>query len=239
MNRNLLLACVLSFYSFFGIAVTPTIPANRLDVFSTFSSSDWTRANAGYTTNSIYILKSTASTQLGLMSELYNLGIAGMGSQFILDSRDFAGIPHVRITDKDNSYIGQCVDFVKTMVGSSMPVTTSWYPGTKLSTIPSNQLVDMVPRGTVIAYFDPNNGAHPYNYYYYGRHVAIVLNFTFNNVTMEPTGMTVIDQNFLLFDLKIGGVSKGQSPQSISRHFLNWNDPEVKGGGNYHIVDIH
>ena len=237
MNRKFFIACILSLFSVFGIAATATVPANRLDVFSAFASSDWTRATAAYTQNSILILKSTANTQLRLMSELYNLGIVGMGSQFTLDSLDFTGISQARISDKANPYKGQCVDFVKTMIGSTLS-TTSWYPGTKLSTIPSNQLADTLPAGTVIAYFAPYDGIKTNNYQNYGKHVAVVLNFTFDSATMKPTGMTLLDQNFLLFDLKIGGVSKGQSLQSISRHFLNWSGTGVNGGGNYQIVDI-
>ncbi|MDD2916949.1 MAG: hypothetical protein PHH70_03860 [Candidatus Gracilibacteria bacterium] len=223
-------------FSCLGIAATATVPANRLDVFDTFSSSDWTRATASYAPNSIYILKSTGNVTFGLTLQMFELGVVGSTKRFVLDDLAFAGISQARISDKMNPNKGQCVDFVKTMIGSVLS-TSSWHAGTKLSTIPSNQLADTVPRGTVIAYFGPNATSST-TYDIAGKHVAVVLNFTFDSATMQPTGMTVMDQNFLLFDLKIGGLNKGQSPQSISRHFLNWNGADVSGGGNYHIVDI-
>lgn len=235
MNCKFFIACILSLFSTFGIAATAMVPANRLDVFNTFASTEWTRATAPYTPNSIYILKSTLNVQLGLTSQLYDLGDIVTTKRFVLDSLNFAGISQARISDRKNIYTGQCVDFVKTMVGSILG-TTAWHAGKKLSDIPNNQLADTVPAGTVIAYFGP---AAASTYDQGGKHVGIVLNFTFDSTTMKPTGITMLDQNFLIFDLNIGGVNKGQSPQSISRHFLNWTGAGVNGAGNYQIVDIH
>lgn len=236
MNRKFFIVCILSLFSTFGIAATAIVPANRLDVFNTFASTEWTRATATYTPNSIYILKSTWNVQLGLTSQLYDLGDIVTTKKFVLDSLNFAGISQARISDRNNPSKGQCVDFVKTMVGSTLG-TISWHAGKKLSDIPSNQLADTVPAGTVIAYFGP--GATSSSIYSQGgQHVGIVLNFTFDSTTMKPTGITMLDQNFLLFDLKIGGVSQSQSMQSISRHFLNWTGAGVNGAGNYQIVDI-
>lgn len=228
------------------MAGTQIVPPNRLSVFTggTLASTDWIRATSSSIPNSIYILKSTGDISFKLTSSFPDmLGILGVGKRFILDSRNFLSIPHSRISDSlnmnpDGSYNkGQCVDFVKLMLGNTSG-TSSWYPGKKLSDIPSSTIADVIPTGTVIAYFDGKTKYSETNIGGRG-HVAIVLGFTFDSATMKPTGITVLDQNFLLFPVSIQNIGTAQSQESISRHFLNWNGSGASGAANYHILDIH
>jgi hypothetical protein len=238
MNRKYIFIFLLSLFSFSSMAGTQIVPPNRLSVFTggILTSTDWTRATSSSIPNSIYILKSNGDISFKLTSNFSDvLGIAGSTRQFVLDSKNFLGIPHARISDKNNVYKGQCVDFVKFMLGNTSG-TSSWYPGKKLSDIPSSMIADVIPTGTVIAYF---NGKTKYSDASGDGHVLIVLGFTFDSATMKPTGITVLDQNFLLFNVSVQGFGTGQSGQSISRHFLKWNGSGASGAANYHILDIH
>lgn len=238
MNRKYIFIFLLSLFSFSSMAGTQVVPSNRLSVFTggTLASTDWTRATSSLIPNSIYILKSSGDISFKLTSSFSDmLGIPGSGKRFILDSTNFFTLSYARISDSGNPSKGQCVDFVKLMLGSTLG-TNSWYPGKKLSDIPSNQIADVIPTGTVIAYFD-NKAKYSETA---GRgHVLIVLGFTFDSTTMKPIGITVLDQNFLLFNVSVQGVGVAKSEQSISRHFLNWNGSGTGGAANYHILDIH
>lgn len=242
MKRRTLLASSISL----GFAGLPIIarasvqvaPSNRVNLFldstSPFVTADWTLGSTP-SLGAVKILKSTGNSTYFLLLNLpTNVGIAGSGKRFLLDSITNVGSVNARISDTLNSVTGQCVDFAKSMIGS-VSATTTWHAGTKLGNISNAQLATQLVPGTMIAYFNGNT-IYPSS----GGHVAIVLSVA-TDAAGNPTGVNVVDENYLNgFTVTANGTS-GPSPQTISKHLLKWTDGTsgIRSASQYNIVDLY
>ena len=246
MKRRTLLASSISL-GFAGLpliarAGTQVAPSNRVNLFldatSPFVAADWTLGSTP-SLGAVKILKSTGNSTYFLLLNLpTNVGIAGSGKRFLLDSITNVGSVNARISDTLNSATGQCVDFAKSMIGS-IDLTNKWHAGTKLGSIPNAQLAAQLAPGTMIAYF----GTSPTSASLYssvGQHVAIVLSIV-KDAAGNPTGVNVVDENYLNgFTVTANGTS-GSSPQTISKHLLKWTDGTsgIRSASQYNIVDLY
>ncbi len=73
-----------------------------------------------------------------------------------------------------------------------------------------------------------------------GGHVAIVLSVA-KDAAGNPTGVNVVDENYLNgFTVTANGTS-GTSPQTISKHLLKWTDGTsgIRSASQYNIVDLY
>lgn len=233
--RSIFISTILAI-SFNAQAATQIAPTNRVNLFldstTPFTSSDWINATST-TIGSVKVVKSTGNTTYQLLLNFpTNMGISGSNKRFLLDSVNSLGSVNARISDTYNGYMGQCVDFAKSMIGST-DATSKWHAGTKLSDIPVNQRATVLRPGTMIAYFAgdsvyPSNGS---------GHVAIVL-----SVASDGSGVHVIDQNFVNgFALKVGTIQYAASSNTlIAKHLMPWTDTAPRRAvGEYHIVDLY
>lgn len=225
------------------MAATQVAPSNRVNLFldssSPFSTSDWTIGSTS-SLGTVKILKSNPNVEFNILMQMpSNLGVTGSGKRFRLDSINFNGVGHARISDTWNSATGQCVDFAKTMIGSTDP-TTKWHPGTKLKNIAKTQLSTELKPGTMIAYFG-SSATSTSTYSQIGQHVAIVLNVVTDG-SGNPIGINVVHQNYLVspFSITVNGIAKGAAPQTIAKHYMKWSDTSgLRSAGEYHIVDLY
>lgn len=211
-------------------------PQNRVNLFlnsaSPFTSSDWTIATSG-TLGTVNILRSTGNTTYYLLLNMpANLGIPGTGKKFLLDSVNYAGISHSRISDTAN-VPGQCVDFAKEMIGSEGE-TKFWHKNSiyKLSGIPASQRASTLVPGTMIAHFGNSTDQYPTDG---SGHVAIVL-------SVDNSGIMVVDQNFANgYSLTVNGTTYSASSSNlIAKHFMPWSGGIGKNdAGAYYIVDVY
>lgn len=239
---NIFASFILSLFFSQAYAATQVAPLNRVNLFldstSPFVTADWTLGSTP-SLGALKILRSTVNSTYFLLLNLpTNVGIAGSGKKFILDSITNVGSANARISDIANSPAGQCVDFAKSMIGS-IDQTNKWHAGTKLGNIPNAQLTTQLAPGTMIAYF----GVNPTSTSLYsnvGQHVVIVLSVA-KDAAGNPTGLNVVDQNYLNgFTVTANGTS-GPSPQTISKHFLMWTDGTagIRSASKYNIVDLY
>lgn len=217
------------------VPVVQVAPTSRVRLFFDSTSpftNDWALA----TTPSIgtaKILKSTGNSKYHLLLNLPNIGIAGSGKRFLLDSLSLLNIPTTQISDTYNSLKGQCADFAKEMIGSTA-TTSSWVANTKLGSMTSSQLASL-PAGTMIACMT-STAVKGSTYSSKGLHVGIFLSCSYSGSTI--TGINMVDQNFLLFNVTVGGKT-GQCPRSVAKHFLQWNGSSpVMSASQYWTIAI-
>lgn len=228
-----LLLCIASLSS---MADTQVVSQDRVNLFldsqSPFTTIDWTVGST--VSGNVKILKSTAGTTFGLVNALRESGLGDKDakSRFVLDAIANGDMSHARISDTKNSAKGQCVDFAKVMMGNENG-TGSWRAGARLGDIPQDRLLSTVAPGTVIVFFDGNS-----RYPVETGHVAIVLSWSFD-AKGKPSGVTVVDQNFLKINVKVDGVNKGQMPETIAKHFLPLTGSGRNSAGNYNILDMN
>ena len=222
-------------------ATVQVAPSNRVNLFldstSPFGASDWLTGSTP-SISSLKILKSTGSTEFNLLLNMpTNLGIAGSGKKFLLDSTTFAGVSVSRISDTGNSVSGQCVDFAKEMIGSTS-LTSTWQAEAQLSTLNLATLT----KGTMIAYM--GTGAAKGSRYGgtsgVGQHVGIFLGPAYNTAGVL-IGIQIVHQNFFVspFQVIVNGVNQGACPQSIAKHMLPLTDTSgIRSANKYWTIAI-
>ena len=240
--KGLAAASITSFSTKQAMAATVQVaPSNRVNLFldslSPFGANDWIVGSTPSIT-SLKILKSNGNTEYNLLLNMpSNLGIAGSGKKFRLDSTTFAGTAVSRISDTGNTATGQCVDFAKEMIGSTS-LTSSWQADTQLGSLNIGTLT----KGTMIAYMGTSavKGSRYGGSSGVGQHVGIFLGPAYNTAGIL-IGIQIVHQNYFVspFQVTVNGVNQGASPQSIAKHMLPLTDASgIRSANKYWTIAI-
>lgn len=220
----------------FAAPIVQVAPQSRVNLFLDSTSpftNDWALASTP-SVGTAKILKSTGNSVFNLLINFpTNVGVANSGKRFLLDSLNLLQINTTRISDTYNTLTGQCADFAKSMIGSTIN-TGSWVADTKLGNMTSSQRANL-PLGTMIACMTSGT-IKGSTYASKGLHVGIFLGWAYSGSTL--IGINMVDQNFLLFNITVGN-STGQCPKSVAKHFLQWNgSSSVMSASQYWTIAI-
>ena len=208
------------------------------ETFAWIAEQNFSRAEATKTKglNPIKIIKMTDPVRQHLGTNIPEMTVPNIDpimsikKTIVATSITLGQIDYLQISEIGYRWTAQCVAFAKALTGKSTG-TNNWYAGDQLGNIPIAELDTKVIPGTMIAFFD---GYKTYN----GsdrHHVAIFLEFE-KDSTGKPTGMFVIDQNFINgYSTKINEVIFTRDNFSkadfnpIAIHRFAWTD----SGGNH------